>query len=114
MNSAMQRLPSAGPGQTATARRPSGPNSAAIVFVIPISAWFFRMISTGWNGSQDYDPIVFAIRDRTGLVLSVNVFLAFLWHHRLIQNFPDTLSNIQVLTPANIPAPDLKPSVRGA
>lgn len=43
-----------------------------------------------------------------------NVFLAFLWHHRLILNFPDTLSNIQVLTPANIPAPDLKPSVRGA
>ena len=46
--------------------------------VIPISAWFFRMISTGWNGSQDYDPIVFAIRDRTGLVLSVIVVLGLL------------------------------------
>ena len=46
--------------------------------VIPISVWMFRMISTGWKGTQDYDPIVFAVRDRTGLVLSVIVVLGLL------------------------------------
>lgn len=43
--------------------------------VIPISAWMVRMISTGWAGSQNYDPIVFALRDRTGLILSIVVVL---------------------------------------
>ena len=43
--------------------------------VIPITAWMVRMISTGWAGSQDYDPIVFAVRDRTGLILSIIVVL---------------------------------------
>ena len=43
--------------------------------VIPISAWMVRMISTGWAGSQNYDPIVFALRDRTGLILSIVIVL---------------------------------------
>lgn len=39
--------------------------------VIPISAWMYRMISTGWAGKQNYDPIVFAMRDRLGLTFGV-------------------------------------------
>lgn len=39
--------------------------------VLPVSAWLYRMISTGYAGAQNYDPIVFALRDRLGLVLLV-------------------------------------------
>jgi len=42
---------------------------------IPLSIWMIRMISTGWAGSQDYDPIVFAIRDRYSLIFSIIVVL---------------------------------------
>lgn len=43
--------------------------------VIPISAWMYRMISTGWAGRQNYDPIVYAMRDRIGLSLAIVVVL---------------------------------------
>lgn len=43
--------------------------------VIPLSAWMYRMIWTGWAGKQNYDPIVFAMRDRIGLSLAVVVVL---------------------------------------
>lgn len=36
---------------------------------VPVSLWLWRMIQTGWNGSQDYDPIVFALRDWRGMAL---------------------------------------------
>ena len=39
--------------------------------LIPISAWMTRMILLGWTGKQDYDPIVFAMRDKYGLALIV-------------------------------------------
>lgn len=39
--------------------------------VIPVSAWMYRMIWTGWAGKQNYDPIVFAMRDRVGLSLAI-------------------------------------------
>ncbi len=39
--------------------------------VIPVSAWMYRMIYTGWAGTQNYDPIVFALRDRVGLLLVI-------------------------------------------
>ena len=42
---------------------------------IPLAVWMTRMISTGWAGTQDYDPIVFALRDRYSLVFSVIVVL---------------------------------------
>lgn len=42
---------------------------------IPLTVWMVRMISTGWAGTQDYDPIVFALRDRYSLVFSVIVVL---------------------------------------
>ncbi len=42
---------------------------------IPLTVWMTRMISTGWAGTQDYDPIVFALRDRYSLIFSVVVVL---------------------------------------
>lgn len=42
---------------------------------IPLAVWMTRMISTGWAGTQDYDPIVFALRDKYSLVFSVIVVL---------------------------------------
>jgi len=36
---------------------------------VPIGLWLLRMIRQGWLGKQDYDPIVFALRDRRGLGL---------------------------------------------
>ena len=43
--------------------------------VIPLTAWLYRMIWTGWAGKQNYDPIVFAMRDRIGLSLAIVVVL---------------------------------------
>ncbi len=37
--------------------------------MLPIAAWLFRMINLGWHGKQDYDPIVFAMRDKRGIGL---------------------------------------------
>jgi len=42
---------------------------------IPLAVWMTRMISTGWAGVQNYDPIVFALRDRYSLIFSVIVVL---------------------------------------
>lgn len=39
--------------------------------LIPISAWLARMVRLGWKGEMDYDPIVFAMRDRYGLALII-------------------------------------------
>jgi len=37
--------------------------------MIPLGGWLVRMVALGWKGRQDYDPIVFAMRDRYGLAL---------------------------------------------
>jgi 4-hydroxybenzoate polyprenyltransferase/phosphoserine phosphatase len=37
----------------------------------PIAAWLIRMVVLGWTGKQDYDPIVFALRDKIGIALLV-------------------------------------------
>ena len=39
------------------------------VALIPIAGWLFRMIRLGYLGKQDYDPIVFALRDKRGIGL---------------------------------------------
>ena len=39
--------------------------------LVPIAAWLIRMVVLGWQGKQDYDPIVFAMRDRIGLALII-------------------------------------------
>lgn len=36
---------------------------------IPVALWLARMITLGWRGKMDYDPIVFALRDPIGLAL---------------------------------------------
>ncbi len=37
--------------------------------LLPIAGWMTRMVVLGWQGKQDYDPIVFAMRDKIGLAL---------------------------------------------
>ena len=37
------------------------------VALMPIFWWLLRMIRMGWAGKQDYDPIVFAMRDKRGI-----------------------------------------------
>ncbi len=37
------------------------------VAMLPITWWLLRMIRMGWQGRQDYDPIVFAMRDKRGI-----------------------------------------------
>lgn len=46
--------------------------------IIPLAFWQIRMVILGWQGKQDYDPIVFAMRDRTGLaVIAITVLILF-------------------------------------
>jgi len=52
--------------------------------LIPIASWLIRMVALGFYGKQDYDPIVFALRDRLGIgilliVLSLMFWAAGLW-----------------------------------
>ena len=52
--------------------------------LIPIAAWLFRMIRLGYYGKQDYDPIVFAMKDKRGLglllfTLSMMFYAAGYW-----------------------------------
>ena len=54
------------------------------VAMLPLAAWLFRMVWLGYNGKQDYDPIVFAMRDKFGiglilLQLSIMFYAAGLW-----------------------------------
>lgn len=50
----------------------------------PIALWMIRMIALGARGRMDYDPIVFALRDRRGIgllliTLSLMFYSAGLW-----------------------------------
>ena len=52
--------------------------------MVPIGWWLVRMVALGWFGKQDYDPIVFALRDKFGLgllmiTLSLMFWAAGLW-----------------------------------
>ena len=54
------------------------------VAMIPIAVWLIRMVRLGYFGKQDYDPIVFAMRDKRGiglllLTLSLMFYAAGLW-----------------------------------
>lgn len=54
------------------------------VALVPVAAWLARMVILGYRGRQDYDPIVFALRDRAGLgliffALSFMFYGAGLW-----------------------------------
>ena len=48
------------------------------VAMLPMAYWLIRMVVLGWRGRQDYDPIVFAMRDKLGLgVLMITLSLMF-------------------------------------
>ena len=52
--------------------------------ILPMALWLIRMILLGWFGKQDYDPIVFAMRDKFGIgilmmTLSLMFWAAGLW-----------------------------------
>jgi len=54
------------------------------VAMIPMGMWLLRMLRLGFFGKQDYDPIVFAMRDKRGiglllLTLSMMFYAAGLW-----------------------------------
>lgn len=38
---------------------------------IPFAVWQARMIYLGWHGKQDYDPLVFAMKDIKGIALAL-------------------------------------------
>lgn len=57
------------------------------VALLPLGGWLFRMVSLGYKGKQDYDPIVFAMRDRHGIsliifTLTIMFYAAGLFHNR--------------------------------
>jgi hypothetical protein len=44
----------------------------------PMALWLIRMVMLGWFGTQDYDPIVFAMRDKFGIgILMITLSLMF-------------------------------------
>jgi 4-hydroxybenzoate polyprenyltransferase/phosphoserine phosphatase len=48
------------------------------VAMIPMALWLVRMVALGWFGKQDYDPIVFAMRDKFGIgILMITLSLMF-------------------------------------
>jgi 4-hydroxybenzoate polyprenyltransferase len=54
------------------------------VAMIPMAVWLIRMVLLGWLGKQDYDPIVFAMRDKFAIgllmiTLSLMFWAAGLW-----------------------------------
>lgn len=48
------------------------------VAMVPMAFWLGRMVILGWYGKQDYDPIVFAMRDKFGIgILMITLSLMF-------------------------------------
>jgi len=48
------------------------------VALIPLGIWLIRMVRLGYLGKQDYDPIVFAMRDKKGLgIIMITLALMF-------------------------------------
>lgn len=49
------------------------------VAMVPLFLWLWRMVRLGYEGKQDYDPIVFAATDKRGLGL-IFIMLALMFH----------------------------------
>ena len=49
------------------------------VAMIPMAIWLVRMVALGWYGKQDYDPIVFATRDKFGIGLLMLTLAPMFW-----------------------------------
>ncbi|MGR3542003.1 MAG: UbiA family prenyltransferase [Hasllibacter sp.] len=47
--------------------------------LVPLALWLHRMIRLGAAGRMDYDPIVFAMRDRIGLALVMLTITVMFW-----------------------------------
>lgn len=56
------------------------------VAMLPLGGWLFRMVSLGYKGKQDYDPIVFAMRDRHGISLILFTLTLMFYAAGLFQN----------------------------
>ncbi|WP_432447927.1 UbiA family prenyltransferase [Aliiroseovarius marinus] len=51
---------------------------------LPLAWWMIRMVRLGWYGKQDYDPIVFAMKDKRGIglmliTIAIMFYAAGLW-----------------------------------
>ncbi|MGB3146335.1 MAG: UbiA family prenyltransferase [Paracoccaceae bacterium] len=61
------------------------PSTWILWLAMPLMAlWLIRMMMLGWYGKQDFDPIVFALRDKFGIgilmfILSLMFWAAGLW-----------------------------------
>jgi len=47
--------------------------------LVPMAGWLWRMVSLGYKGKQDYDPIVFAMKDKYGLSLIIFILTIVLY-----------------------------------
>ena len=47
--------------------------------IVPMTLWMVRMVMLGWFGKQDYDPIVFAMRDKLGIGLLMITLSLMFW-----------------------------------
>lgn len=52
-----------------------------------LAHWLIRMVRIGWQGKMDYDPIVFAARDRVGLGVMLFTLSLMFWAAKLWQQW---------------------------
>ncbi|MBS8225923.1 UbiA family prenyltransferase [Vannielia litorea] len=52
-----------------------------------LAHWLIRMVRLGWQGKMDYDPIVFAARDRVGLGVMLFTLSLMFWAAKLWQQW---------------------------
>lgn len=58
------------------------------VAVLPITGWLVRMVWLGYTGKQDYDPIIFAMKDRYGLTLLLLTLILLFYSAGIIPQLP--------------------------
>lgn len=56
--------------------------------IVPITAWLVRMVWLGYAGKQDYDPIIFAMKDRYGLTLLIMALILLFYSAGILPQFP--------------------------
>ncbi len=52
-----------------------------------LAHWLIRMVRIGWEGKMDYDPIVFAMRDKVGLGVMLFTLSLMFWAAKLWQQW---------------------------
>lgn len=58
------------------------------VAVVPVTVWLVRMVWLGYVGKQDYDPIIFAMKDRYGLTLLILTLILLFYSAGIIPRLP--------------------------